>query len=94
MCPFSFVSVRNCAYGGGKSQSRASNGRRTTCTHRGAAIAAARRVVLLADSTKAGQEHFARFGSFADVGLLLTDTGLTPAHKAAIEAAGTEVVLV
>ncbi|MGW7317266.1 DeoR/GlpR family DNA-binding transcription regulator [Streptomyces sp. NPDC054865] len=59
-----------------------------------AAIAAARRVVLLADSAKAGQEHFARFGTFADVDLLITDTGLAPAHKAAIEAAGTEVELV
>ncbi|MCY0945828.1 DeoR/GlpR family DNA-binding transcription regulator [Streptomyces antarcticus] len=59
-----------------------------------AAISAARRVVLLADSAKAGQEHFARFGSFADVDLLITDTGLTPVHQAAIEAAGTEVVLV
>ncbi|MFJ3516391.1 MULTISPECIES: DeoR/GlpR family DNA-binding transcription regulator [unclassified Streptomyces] len=59
-----------------------------------AAVAAARRVVLLADSAKAGQEHFARFGSFAEVDLLITDTGLTPAHKASIEAAGTEVALV
>ncbi|MCY0932241.1 DeoR/GlpR family DNA-binding transcription regulator [Streptomyces sp. H27-H1] len=59
-----------------------------------AAMAAARRVVLLADSAKAGQEHFARFGSFADVDLLITDLGLDPAQKAAIEAAGTEVVLV
>ncbi|MFG2993401.1 DeoR/GlpR family DNA-binding transcription regulator [Streptomyces sp. NPDC048257] len=59
-----------------------------------AAMAAARRVVLLADSTKAGQEHFARFGSFTEVDLLITDTGLTPAHKASIEAAGTEVALV
>ncbi|MFJ1869085.1 DeoR/GlpR family DNA-binding transcription regulator [Streptomyces sp. NPDC088097] len=59
-----------------------------------AAIAAARRVVLLADSAKAGQEHFARFGTFADVDLLITDTGLDPANKAAIEAAGTEVALV
>lgn len=59
-----------------------------------AAIAAARRVVLLADSAKAGQERFARFGSFAEVDLLITDTGLAPAHKAAIEAAGTEVALV
>ncbi|MCX4692776.1 DeoR/GlpR family DNA-binding transcription regulator [Streptomyces sp. NBC_01408] len=59
-----------------------------------AAVAAARRVVLLADSAKAGQEHFARFASFAEVDLLITDTGLAPAHKAAIEAAGTEVVLV
>nr|WSX51432.1 DeoR/GlpR family DNA-binding transcription regulator [Streptomyces sp. NBC_00974] len=59
-----------------------------------AAMAAARRVVLLADSAKAGQEHFARFGSFADVDLLITDSGLDPARKAAIEAAGTEVALV
>ncbi|WP_392891213.1 DeoR/GlpR family DNA-binding transcription regulator [Streptomyces sp. LN699] len=59
-----------------------------------AAMAAARRVVLLADSSKAGQEHFARFGAFADIDLLITDTGLDPAHKAAIEAAGTEVALV
>ncbi|MET9854459.1 DeoR/GlpR family DNA-binding transcription regulator [Streptomyces sp. NPDC006450] len=59
-----------------------------------AAVAAARRVVLLADSAKAGREHLARFGSFADVDLLITDKGLSPAHKAAIEAAGTEVVLV
>ncbi|MFG2877622.1 DeoR/GlpR family DNA-binding transcription regulator [Streptomyces sp. NPDC048337] len=59
-----------------------------------AAMAAARRVVLLADSAKCGQEHFARFGSLTDVDLLITDAGLAPAHKAAIEAAGTEVVLV
>ncbi|MEV6574099.1 DeoR/GlpR family DNA-binding transcription regulator [Streptomyces sp. NPDC051577] len=59
-----------------------------------AAMAAARRVVLLTDSSKAGQEHFARFGAFADIDLLITDTGLDPAHKAAIEAAGTEVALV
>ncbi|MEV7541700.1 DeoR/GlpR family DNA-binding transcription regulator [Streptomyces sp. NPDC089915] len=59
-----------------------------------AAIAAARRVVLLADSAKAGQERFARFGSLADVSLLITDTGLAPADRAAVEAAGTEVVLV
>ncbi|MFB6517389.1 DeoR/GlpR family DNA-binding transcription regulator [Streptomyces sp. NPDC056401] len=59
-----------------------------------AAMAAARRVVLLADSAKAGQEHFACFGTFAGVDLLITDQGLSPALKAAIEAAGTEVVLV
>ncbi|MFJ8568461.1 MULTISPECIES: DeoR/GlpR family DNA-binding transcription regulator [unclassified Streptomyces] len=59
-----------------------------------AAMAAARRVVLLADSAKAGQEHFARFGSFADIDLLITDTGLDPAHQASIGAAGTEVALV
>ncbi|AZM53784.1 D-beta-D-heptose 1-phosphate adenosyltransferase [Streptomyces sp. WAC 01529] len=57
-----------------------------------AAVAAARRVVLLADSAKHGQEHFARFGDLTDVDLLITDTGLAPEEAAAIERAGTEVV--
>ncbi|MGW8064687.1 DeoR/GlpR family DNA-binding transcription regulator [Streptomyces ziwulingensis] len=57
-----------------------------------AAVAAARRVVLLADSSKHGQEHFARFGSLGDVDLLITDSGLSPDDATAIERAGTEVV--
>ncbi|MGW0081163.1 DeoR/GlpR family DNA-binding transcription regulator [Streptomyces sp. NPDC003393] len=57
-----------------------------------AAIAAARRVVLLADSTKHGQEHFARFGELGDVDLLITDSGLSPEDAAVIERGGTEVV--
>ncbi|MEU5773844.1 DeoR/GlpR family DNA-binding transcription regulator [Streptomyces venezuelae] len=57
-----------------------------------AAVAAARRVVLLADSAKHGQEHFARFGDLSDVDLLITDTGLTDDDAAAIERGGTEVV--
>ncbi|CAL9543014.1 HTH-type transcriptional repressor GlcR [Streptomyces sp. enrichment culture] len=57
-----------------------------------AAVAAARRVVLLADSTKYGQEHFARFGGLPDVDLLITDSGLSPDDAAAIERGGTEVV--
>jgi DeoR family fructose operon transcriptional repressor len=59
-----------------------------------AAIGAARRVVLLADSAKHGQEHFARFGDMADVDLLITDRGLAPDFVAAIEAAGTDVITV
>ncbi|NJP99823.1 DeoR/GlpR family DNA-binding transcription regulator [Streptomyces zingiberis] len=59
-----------------------------------AAVKAARRVVLLADSAKAGQEHFARFGDLADADLLITDTGLDPATAAAIERDGTEVLRV
>ncbi|MFJ8674234.1 DeoR/GlpR family DNA-binding transcription regulator [Streptomyces sp. NPDC093589] len=57
-----------------------------------ALIAAARRVVLLADSAKFGQHHFARFGELSDVDLLITDTGLSPDDALAIERAGTEVV--
>ncbi|CAL9535773.1 DeoR/GlpR family DNA-binding transcription regulator [Streptomyces sp. Tu 3180] len=57
-----------------------------------AAMAAARRVVLLADSSKHGQEHFARFGDLSDVDLLITDSGLSPDDAAAIGRGGTEVV--
>ncbi|MFD8808873.1 DeoR/GlpR family DNA-binding transcription regulator [Streptomyces sp. NPDC059597] len=57
-----------------------------------AAVAAARRVVLLADSAKHGQEHFARFAGLDDVDLLITDSGLSPDDAAAIERGGTEVV--
>ncbi|MFI1198923.1 DeoR/GlpR family DNA-binding transcription regulator [Streptomyces sp. BHT-5-2] len=55
-------------------------------------LAAARRVVLLADSAKFGQQHFARFGELSDVDLLITDTGLGPEDALAIERAGTEVI--
>ncbi|MGY3061229.1 DeoR family fructose operon transcriptional repressor [Streptomyces sp. TE3672] len=57
-----------------------------------AMISAARRVVLLADSAKFGQEHFARFGDLAQVDLLITDTGLGSDDALAIEGQGTEVV--
>ncbi|MFG3285050.1 DeoR/GlpR family DNA-binding transcription regulator [Streptomyces sp. NPDC048111] len=59
-----------------------------------AAIGAARRVVVLADSAKHGQEHFARFADMADVDLLITDQGLAPDDIAAIEATGTDVITV
>ncbi|MGW1818475.1 DeoR/GlpR family DNA-binding transcription regulator [Streptomyces sp. NPDC002125] len=57
-----------------------------------AVIAAARRVVLLADSGKGGQEHFARFGDLSQVDLLITDAGLSPEAARDIESRGTEVV--
>ncbi|MEK0099242.1 D-beta-D-heptose 1-phosphate adenosyltransferase, partial [Streptomyces sp. A475] len=57
-----------------------------------AAVGAARRVVLLADSAKYGQEHFARFGDLGDVDVLITDSGLSDEDAAAIERGGTEVV--
>ncbi|WP_326759744.1 DeoR/GlpR family DNA-binding transcription regulator [Streptomyces phaeochromogenes] len=57
-----------------------------------AALSAARRVVLLADSAKHGQEHFARFGDLSEVDLLITDNGLSPEDATAIERGGTEVV--
>ncbi|MFJ5301131.1 DeoR/GlpR family DNA-binding transcription regulator [Streptomyces sp. NPDC088350] len=59
-----------------------------------AAMAAARRVVLLADSAKHGQEHFARFGALGDVDLLITDSGLSPEDATAMERGGMEVLCV
>ncbi|MEE1929509.1 DeoR/GlpR family DNA-binding transcription regulator [Streptomyces sp. TRM 70351] len=59
-----------------------------------ALLAAARRVVLLADSGKHGREHLARFGDLAQVDLLITDTGLTPGDAREIERQGPQVVRV
>lgn len=54
-------------------------------------MAVARRVVLLADSTKAGRAHFARFGDLSHVDLLVTDTGLSADEARLIEEQGTRV---
>ena len=57
-----------------------------------AMIRAARRTVLLADHTKIGNDHLARFGSIAEVDLLITDTGLDDAVTEELEQAGLRVV--
>lgn len=57
-----------------------------------AMVGAARRVVVLADHTKVGAEHFARFGDLEDVDVLITDAGLGTAETARLETAGVEVV--
>jgi DeoR family transcriptional regulator, fructose operon transcriptional repressor len=57
-----------------------------------AMIAAARRVVVLADHTKIGNDNLARFGSLSDVDLLITDSGLDAELATDIEDAGVRVV--
>jgi DeoR family fructose operon transcriptional repressor len=57
-----------------------------------AMVGAARRVVVLADHTKVGAEHFARFGDLEDVDVLIIDAGLGTAETARLETAGVEVV--
>ncbi|WP_028852355.1 DeoR/GlpR family DNA-binding transcription regulator [Thermocrispum municipale] len=57
-----------------------------------AAITAARRVVLLADHTKVGNDHFARFGELSQVDTFITDSGIDDGAAAEIEAAGPRVV--
>src|SRR5690606_41809000 len=57
-----------------------------------AVITAARRVVLLADHTKVGNDHFARFGELSQVDTFITDSGIDDGAAAEIEAAGPRVV--
>jgi DeoR family transcriptional regulator, fructose operon transcriptional repressor len=57
-----------------------------------AMLAAARRVVVLADHTKVGAVHFARFGGLREVAILITDSGLDADVAARLEAAGPTVV--
>lgn len=57
-----------------------------------AMIAAARRVVVLADHTKVGVDHFARFAAIDDVDVLVTDAGLDPGLALDLDSAGVRVV--
>jgi DeoR family fructose operon transcriptional repressor len=58
-----------------------------------AMIASARRVVVLADSSKVGAEAPLRFADLSDVDLLVTDDGIADADRRALEQAGLEVVV-
>lgn len=56
-----------------------------------ALVASARRVVVLADSTKIGQERMVQFARLEEIDLLVTDDGITSRDRKLIEAAGVEV---
>jgi DeoR family fructose operon transcriptional repressor len=58
-----------------------------------AAIASARRTVLLADHTKVGNDHFARFGDVSDVDTFVTDAAIDPRVADDLAAAGPRVVI-
>ncbi|MCW4352737.1 DeoR/GlpR family DNA-binding transcription regulator [Hoyosella sp. YIM 151337] len=57
-----------------------------------AMIAAARRVIVLADHTKFGNDCLSRFADLSAVDLIITDTGLDARTAADIEAAGPKVI--
>jgi DeoR family fructose operon transcriptional repressor len=57
-----------------------------------AMIAAARRTVLLADHTKIGNDYLSRFGTLADLDLLITDSGLDDDLIADLDAAGVRMI--
>ncbi|RAG80962.1 D-beta-D-heptose 1-phosphate adenosyltransferase [Streptacidiphilus pinicola] len=57
-----------------------------------AMVTGARRVLLVADSSKYGARHFARFADLRQIDLLVTDTGLDDAQAAEIQGLGPEVI--
>lgn len=58
-----------------------------------AAVTAGRRVVLVSDHTKLGDEHFATFADVAQVDVLVTDGDIDDDDVTALTEAGVEVVL-
>ncbi|MFJ6133388.1 DeoR/GlpR family DNA-binding transcription regulator [Janibacter terrae] len=58
-----------------------------------AMVSAARRTVVLADSTKSGDDHFHRFADGGSIDLLITDEDLDTDTAAALGAEGMAVVL-
>lgn len=59
-----------------------------------AMVGAARRAIVVSDSTKAGQIHLHRFARTADAAMLITDLGLDHETAEDLEAAGVEVARV
>ena len=60
---------------------------------KGAMVAAARRVICLADSSKLGAEATLRFADIEELDVLVTDDGITAADRRALTKAGVEVVV-
>lgn len=58
-----------------------------------ALVRAGRRVVLLADADKLGEEHLVRFAELTDIDVLVTDSRATREQLAPLEAAGIKVVI-
>lgn len=57
-------------------------------------IKMARKVIVVADSTKFGKRHLAVICNISQIDVLITDRGITPDHKEALEKMGVEVVVV
>ena len=55
-------------------------------------VGAARKCVVLTDSSKAGDDHLHRFAQLGEVDVVITDTDLDDDVAAEIRAAGPEVV--
>lgn len=58
-----------------------------------ALVAAARQVIVLADSSKIGAEFLVSFAAVADLDVLITDAGISADDRGDLEAAGVQVVI-
>ena len=58
-----------------------------------AMVGAARRAIVVSDSTKAGQVHLHRFATVAEIATLITDSGLDADTAEDLDAAGVEVIV-
>ncbi len=58
-----------------------------------AMIESSRRAVVLADHTKFGNDHFAKFGQLADIDTVITDSAAEPELVEQLRSAGPRVVL-
>lgn len=65
----------------------------TEAATKSAIVRCAQRVIVVADSSKIGQERTIRFASLSDVDVLVTDDGIGDDRRADLEAAGLEVVV-
>ena len=56
-------------------------------------VSAARKIVVLADSSKLGASLLVTFASLRDVDVLVTDSGISDADRTVLSSAGVEVVI-
>jgi DeoR/GlpR family transcriptional regulator of sugar metabolism len=59
----------------------------------GRMMAQAQKVILLADSSKFGQQTLARLCSLEEIDLVVSDAGLSPEYQSQIRAAGCELLI-
>jgi DeoR family fructose operon transcriptional repressor len=59
-----------------------------------AMVRSARRTVLLADHTKVGNDHLARFADLDDIDVLVTDSGIEADDAERLRSRGPRVVIV
>jgi DeoR/GlpR family transcriptional regulator of sugar metabolism len=53
----------------------------------------AQEVVLLADSSKFGQQALARLGELSEIDTVVTDSGISNEHRRAVEGAGCQLIV-